>query len=117
MCYLHTTQAVLKWKMRKQTMMAVEGKGAALGTGETGWVKPNMRLFTKTYRMKAVDWLNLSRGAGLHIFNDTMGEGLSAEDAELQREAFESILLLFNMCCTVTCNVDGKPPTLEETNR
>ena len=62
----------------------MEDKGSALGHGEKNWVKPNMRLFTKTYKLKAVDCLNLPRGAGLHSFSDTMGDGLDEQDKELQ---------------------------------
>jgi hypothetical protein len=103
--------------MSNDARKVVEDKGSALGHGEKNWVKPNMRLFTKTYKLKAVDCLNLSRGAGLHIFSDTMGDGLDEQDKELQTEAFEAILTLFHLCCTITCNVDGQPPTPEITRR
>jgi hypothetical protein len=105
------------WTLSKESKAIVESKGAALGKGETGWVKPNMRLFSKTYKLKGVDWLNLSRGAGIHIFDGHIGVGLTPGEQENQIEAWESILTLFHMCCVITCNVDGRPPTPEQTER
>ena len=103
--------------MSQEEQDNVEKKGAILGIGETQWVKPNMRLFTKTFRLKAVDWLNLSRGAGLHIFNGHIGGGLSDADKRKQVEGWEAILQIFNMCCNVTCNVDGAKHTPAEALR
>ena len=70
-----------------------------------------MRLFSQSFRMKAVDYLNLSRGAGLAIFHKQIGDGLPAQEKELQVEAWESILTLLHMLCFITCNADGKPLT------
>jgi hypothetical protein len=88
-----------------------------LGVGEQSWVKPHMRLFTKTYKLKAVDFLNLSRGAGLHMFRGEMGEDLPPADAAAQKQGFEAILTLFHLCCNITCNVDGETPTEAMTQR
>jgi hypothetical protein len=76
-----------------------------------------MRLFSKSYRMKAVDYLNLSRGAGLAIFHKQIGEGLPAKEKELQVEGWESLLTLLHMLCFVTCNADGKPLTAANKRR
>lgn len=95
----------------------MERAGAVLGVGETGWIPPHMRLFTKTFRLKAVDWLNLSRGAGIHIFDGHIGEGLEGEEKENQVEAWEAILLAFHMVAAVTCNVDGQKHTPAEAQR
>ncbi len=101
------------WKLSKATQTEVEKRGMALGAGELGWVRANMRLFGKTYQMKAVDWLNLSRGAGLHIFDGYIGRDLPEDEREELVEAWESMLTMFQMCCVTTCNVDGKRPTDE----
>ena len=105
------------WKFKKTTAAKVEAIGAALGIGEPGWVRPNMRIFTKTYQMKGVDWLNMSRGAGLHIFDSSIGVDLPDDIAENLVEAWEALMVMFQMCCIVTCNVDGEPPTEEMTKR
>jgi hypothetical protein len=99
------------WKLNKDTLTEVERRGQALGAGEANWVRANMRIFTKTYQMKAVDWLNMSRGAGLHIFDGYIGLGLPPMDKELLIEGWESLLTMFQMCCITTCNVDGVAPT------
>jgi hypothetical protein len=105
------TQVLESWKMTNATLEEVEQRGAALGSGEENWVRANMRIFTKTYQMKAVDWLNISRGAGLHIFDDYIGLGQPDEDKALVVEGWESMLMMFQMCCVITCNVDGEPQT------
>jgi hypothetical protein len=64
-----------------------------------------------------VDWLNLSRGAGVSIFDGHIGERVEGEDKANQIEAWEAILLIFHMCSQITCNVDGEPHTPEETTR
>jgi hypothetical protein len=99
------------WKLDNNTQNEVEKRGQALGVGEPGWVRANMRLFTKTYQLKGVDWLNLSRGAGLEIFDGCIGEGLPDDERANLVEAWESLLVLFQMCCITTCNVDGRPAT------
>ena len=108
-----------KWTMPASEQAAVDRKGDVLGVGEPKWVKPNMRLMAKTFRMKAADWLNISRGAGLHIFHGHIGTSLDREPErkDLAVEAWESILLIFHMLCTVTCNVDGEKPTAAKTQR
>ena len=95
----------------------VKKKGFTLGVGETAWIKPYMRIFTQTFRMKAVDWLNVSRGAGLHIFDGHIGVGLDQQQSTDHQEAFEEILTLFHMCCNTTCNVDGAAPKPAEADR
>ena len=112
-------QMLAKWQMPAKDQAAVEKKGDVLGVGEPAWVKPHMRLFAKTFRMKAVDWLNLSRGAGRHIFRGHIGTALEQEPErkDLVKEAWDSILLIFYMCSTVTCNVDGEAPTPEKEQR
>jgi hypothetical protein len=64
---IHTpihVQALDAWTLTPQAQAKIEKIGAVLGAGETAWVKNDMRIFTKTFKMKAVDWLNMSRGAG-----------------------------------------------------
>jgi hypothetical protein len=62
--------------LKPATQKAIDIKGAAMGAGEVKWVRPNMKIFSKTYKMKAVDWLNMSRGAGLALFDGHMGEDM-----------------------------------------
>jgi hypothetical protein len=105
------------WEMSKPVQAIIEKRGAALGVGEVDWVRTNMRLFTKTYQMKGVDWLNMSRGAGIHIFDGFVGGGLPGPERENVVEAWESLLTAFHMCCVITCNVDGAKPTAEMLRR
>jgi hypothetical protein len=115
--HIYSQQKLDMWTLSPETRKIVETKGAGLGTGERGWVRPNMRIFTKSFQMKGVDWLNLSRGAALNMFEGHIGEGLESDIREKQVEGWEAILTIFHMCCVITCNVDGKIPTQQESNR
>jgi hypothetical protein len=66
-----------------------------------------MNLFTKTFKLKAVDFVRISRGAMSYIF-----EGIfdSLENAN-QKQAFESFNETLRLCLTTHFNADGAPHT------
>jgi hypothetical protein len=66
-----------------------------------------MNFLTKTYKLKAVDFVRISKGAMSYVF-DTI---FDAPALVRHKQAFESFLDTLRLCLTTHFNVDGLPLT------
>jgi hypothetical protein len=64
-----------------------------------------MNLITKTYKLKAVDFVRASKGAMSYIFGGAFDE----PEKENQKQAFNSFTETLRLCLTSHCNADGRP--------
>jgi hypothetical protein len=75
--------------------------------GEDNWIAPEMNLMTKTFKLKAVDFVRVSRGAMTYLF-----EGIfDGKENEEQKQAFEAFNEALRLCLTTHFNADGRPHT------
>jgi len=64
-----------------------------------------MNFFTKTFKLKAVDFVRISKGAMSYVF-----EGIfDGPTTERQKQAFESFTESLRLCLTTHFNADGRP--------
>jgi len=62
---------------------------------------------TKTFKLKAVDFVRMSRGATTYIFDGLF----DSPGSEPQKQAFENFTDTLRLCLTTHFNADGKPLT------
>jgi hypothetical protein len=75
--------------------------------GEPDWIPPDMNFITKTFKLKAVDFIRISRGAISYVFEGVF----DAPDKEAQKQAFTSFEESLRLCLTTHYNADGRPLT------
>jgi hypothetical protein len=68
-----------------------------------------MNLITKTFKLKAVDFVRISRGAMSYVFEGIF-DGLETEH---QKQAFGAFNEALRLCLTTHFNADGLPLTSE----
>jgi hypothetical protein len=94
----------MAWKLTKPQLKAVNKRSNHLG-GEPNWIPPQMNLIEKTYKLKAVDFVRMSRGAAAYLFEGVFdGKG-----QENQKQAFEAFTECLRLCLTMHVNADGRP--------
>jgi hypothetical protein len=75
--------------------------------GEQNWIPPEMNFLTKTFKLKAVDFVRISKGAMSYVFAGIF-DGIENENRKQAFEAFNEVLRL---CLTTHFNANGKPLT------
>jgi hypothetical protein len=66
-----------------------------------------MNFITKTFKLKAVDFVRISRGAMSYVFAGVF----NGPETERQKQAFESFNETLRLCLTTHFNADGRPLT------
>jgi hypothetical protein len=103
---VHYTQDIKGWKLTPAQIIAANKRSNDLG-GEPNWIPLGLNLLTKTFKLKAVDFVRLSKGAMSYIFKDAF----DGPTKEKQKQAFASLNESFRLCLTTHFNVDGSPIT------
>ena len=85
--YLNTwpSQDLRGWELSRAQQATVNQRSNDLG-GEKNWLPSNMNLLTKTFKLKAVDFVRISRGAMSYVFQGVFDD----PSTEAQKQAFES---------------------------
>jgi hypothetical protein len=94
------------WVLTKAQLSTVNKRSNALG-GEQNWMPLDMNFVTRSFKLKAVDFVRLSKGAMSYLF-DGIFDG---PKTERQKQAFESLNESLRLCLTVHFNADGMPLT------
>ena len=94
------------WTLSPAQLKTVNKRSNDLG-GEQNWIPKYMNFVTKTYKLKAVDFVRISKGAMSYVF-EGMFEGPEKAD---QKQAFESFNESLRLCLTTHFNADGRPLT------
>jgi hypothetical protein len=66
-----------------------------------------MNFITKTFKLKAVDFVRISKGAMSYVFQGAF----DGPDTLNQKQAFESFNETLRLCLTTHFNADGRPHT------
>jgi hypothetical protein len=94
------------WSLTSAQQNQVNKRSNDLG-GEQNWIPPNMNFLTKTFKLKAVDFVRISKGAMSYVF-----EGIfDGPGTENQKQAFDSFNETLRLCLTTHFNADGRPLT------
>jgi hypothetical protein len=113
-CVHYTTSYVLAsylqdlqgWALSPTQQALVNKRTNDLG-GEQNWLPPKMNFLTKTYKLKAVDFVRISKGAMSYVF-----EGIfDGPRTEKHKQAFESLNETLRLCLTTHYNANGRPLT------
>ena len=99
-------QDLRAWTLTPAQQNQVNKRSNDLG-GQQNWIPPSMNLITKTFKLKAVDFVRISKGAMSYVFEDIF----DAPGAENQKQAFESFNETLRLCLTTHFNADGRPLT------
>ena len=99
------------WTLTPAQLKAVNDRSNDLG-GEPNWVPPALILVATTFKLKAVGFVWLSRGAMTYVFEGVF----DGQETESQKQAFESFNESLRLLLTTHFNADGKPHT-ERTKR
>jgi hypothetical protein len=103
---MRPTQDLEGWRLSPSQIATVNRRSNDLG-GEEKWVPPRMNLLTKTFKLKAVDFVRISRGAMSYLFAGVFDD----LETENQKQAFESFNETLRLCLTSHFNADGAPHT------
>ena len=90
------------WKLSPAQQSTVNRRTNDLG-GEQHWIPKDMNFLTKTFKLKAVDFVRISRGAMSYVFKDIFTGS--------QKQAFDSFNETLRLCLTTHFNADGRPLT------
>jgi hypothetical protein len=101
-----TLQDIKGWTLSADQIETVNKRSNDLG-GEQNWIPNNMNFLTKTFKLKAVDFVRISKGAMSYVFQGIF-DGF---ETEKQKQAFESFNETLRLCLTTHFNADGKPLT------
>ena len=106
--YLHPcpSQDLAAWKLSPAQLASVNKRSNDLG-GEQDWLPSNLHLINKTFKLKAVDFVRLSRGAMSYVFAGVFDR----PSTEAQNQAFTSFNESLRLCLTTHFNADGAPLT------
>jgi hypothetical protein len=66
-----------------------------------------MNFIDKTFKLKAVDFVRISKGAMAYVFEGAFDNPRTAN----QKQAFASFNETLRLCLTTHCNADGRPLT------
>jgi hypothetical protein len=103
---VHHNQDIKGWTLTPAQIKTANKRSNDLG-GEPNWLPLNLNLMTKTFKLKAVDFVRLSKGAMSYVFKDVF----DGPTKEKQKQAFDSFNESLRLCLTTHFNVDGKPIT------
>jgi hypothetical protein len=105
-------QALKEWTLTPDELSTINLRSNDL-SGEQDWLPPVVDLMNKTFRLKAVDFVRMSRGAMTYVF-----EGVFAgEKNENKKQAFDSFNETLRRCLTTHFNADGLPHTTHTLDR
>ena len=96
-----------KWKRTTKQLKIIDIRGKAL-SGERDWVRNDMELAEHTGKLKAVDFVRLSRDRGTSAY---LFEGVFQPGEESLEKALGALLDALVLSMKIVCDVDGKPPT------
>jgi hypothetical protein len=99
-------QDIKGWALSGAKLRSANKRSNDLG-GEQNWIPRDMNFITKTFKLKAVDFVRVSKGAMSYIFDGAF-DGPETED---QKQAFESFNESLRLCLTTHCDADGRPLT------
>ena len=101
-----TRQDIKGWTLSPDQIAKVNKRSNDLG-GVQNWIPQDMNFLTKTFKLKAVDFVRISKGAMSYVF-----EGIfDALENENQKQAFEAFNEVLRLCLTTHFNADGRPLT------
>ena len=101
---LNALQDLKAWTLTARQLQVANKRSNDLG-GESNWIPRDMNFLTKTYKLKAVDFVRISKGALSYVF-----EGLFNKPSEAnQKRAFDSFAETLRLCLTTHFNADGRP--------
>jgi hypothetical protein len=96
------------WKLTPAELQAANARSNHLG-GEHDWLPTQVNLITKTFRLKGVDFVRMSRGAMSYVF-----AGLYQKPGQENiKQAFDSFNETLRLNLTTHYNADGAPVTDE----
>jgi hypothetical protein len=101
---LDAMQDLKAWTLSKKQQQIANKRSNDLG-GESNWIPRDMNLLTKTYKLKAVDFVRISKGAMSYVFAGAFDK---PEEAD-QKRAFDSFNETLRLCLTTHYNADGRP--------
>jgi hypothetical protein len=99
-------QDIQSWKLSPEQINTVNKRSNDLG-GEQNWIPRDMNFLTKTFKLKAVDFVRISKGAMSYVFAGVF-DGPSTEGI---KQAFDSFNESLRLCLTTHFNADGRPLT------
>ena len=92
------------WELSPAKQRTANKRSNDLG-GELNWIPRDMNLLTKTFKLKAVDFVRVSKGAMSYVF----GGAFDGPETEDQKQAFNAFNDTLRLCLTTHCNADGRP--------
>jgi hypothetical protein len=92
------------WKLTDAQQRVANKRSNDLG-GEANWLPQDMNFLTKNFKLKAVDFVRLSKGAMSYVFQEAFNEPRKAN----QKQAFASFNETLRLQLTTHCNADGRP--------
>jgi hypothetical protein len=100
------------WELTRAQLKTINKRSNALG-GEQNWMPVDMNFITKSFKLKAVDFVRLSKGAMSYLFDGIF------DDPQTQRhkQAFDSFNESLRLCLTTHFNADGRPLTSDTKQR
>ena len=106
--YVHPLhkQDLQGWTLSPAQQATVNKRSNNLG-GEQNWIQREMNLMTKTFKLKAVDFVRISKGAMSYLF----GGVFDGPSTEAHKQAFNSFNESLRLLLTTHFNADGKPLT------
>ena len=90
-------------ELTKTELSTLDKRGQLLG-GEQCWLPNGMCLASKTFKLKGVDFLNLSRGPAFFLFH-----GMFSDDPLLKEGIFKLFRVLRALLLT-NVDADNRPP-------
>ena len=94
------------WTLSPAQIATINKRSNDLG-GAQNWLPPDMNFLTKTFKLKAVDFIRISKGAMSYVFQGVF----DGPTKERQKQAFTSFNETLRLCLTTHYNADGKPIT------
>ena len=111
MHYYHN-QDIQGWKLSPAQLSTVNTRSNNLG-GEQNWIPQDVNFILKTFKLKAVDFVRMSKGAMSYVFAGIF-DGIRTER---HKQAFESFTETLRLCLTTHFNADGLPLTTRSKRR
>ena len=97
-------QDLKAWELSPAQLRSANKKSNDLG-GEQNWIPNDMNFISKTFKLKAVDFVRISKGATSYVF----GGAFDGPDKANQKQAFASFNETLRLCLTTHFNADGRP--------
>jgi hypothetical protein len=99
------------WELSPDQLMTANKRSNDLG-GEEHWLPRQLNFITKTFRLKAVDFVRMSKGAMSWVFEGVFDKPESTN----QKKAFESFNETLRLLLTTHFNADGNPLSVHMKN-